>query len=113
MLLWFIFGYEFLSFIFAEHAGLSAIANSAHLGGMAGGLLCFILFNRISFTQVIRLRKKPTALPMMKYTVNMSEREKMQSELDKILDKINEQGFGALTQKEKDFLDQARDFFKK
>ena len=43
------------------------------------------------------------------YHVNLSNREDLRAEVDRILDKINSQGFGALTADEKRLLDEAKD----
>jgi len=37
----------------------------------------------------------------------------MQAEVDRILDKINRRGFGALTLEEKETLDRAKEFLRK
>ena len=56
--------------------------------------------------------KKPTtkAFP---YKVNISPPRDLKKEVDRILDKINSQGFGALTDSEKKILDEAGDLLKK
>jgi hypothetical protein len=41
--------------------------------------------------------------------VNLSNRDDLRAEVDRILDKINSQGFGALTEEEKRKLDEAKD----
>jgi len=41
--------------------------------------------------------------------VNLTNRDDLRAEVDRILDKINSQGFGALTADEKRVLDEARD----
>jgi hypothetical protein len=43
------------------------------------------------------------------YQVNLGSREDLRAEVDRILDKINSQGFGALTADEKRLLDEAKD----
>ena len=47
--------------------------------------------------------------PAPSYKVNIGNRENLRAEVDRILDKINSQGFGALTAEEKRILDEARD----
>ena len=42
------------------------------------------------------------------YAVDFSDQQSMQEEVDRILDKINENGFGALTQEEKNILEKAK-----
>ena len=41
--------------------------------------------------------------------MNITNRDDLRAEVDRILDKINSQGFGALTDEEKRVLDEARD----
>jgi hypothetical protein len=46
------------------------------------------------------------------FKVNFSSSVDMQVEVDRILDKINEQGFGTLTEKEKQTLEKAKGLLK-
>jgi len=48
-----------------------------------------------------------------KYTVNFDSHQSIQQEVDRILDKINSEGFGALNQREKSILEKAKNFLKK
>ena len=48
-----------------------------------------------------------------KYTVNLDSHQGIQEEIDRILDKINSEGFGALNQREKSILEKAKNFLKK
>ena len=48
-----------------------------------------------------------------KYTVNIDSHQSIQQEVDRILDKINSDGFGALNQREKSILEKAKNFLKK
>ena len=43
------------------------------------------------------------------YTVNLGDRGHLRAEVDRILDKINSNGFGSLSAEEKRVLDEARD----
>ncbi len=52
-----------------------------------------------------RLRRSPSP----PYKVNVTSREDLRIEVDRILDKINSEGFGALTAQEKRLLDDARE----
>jgi hypothetical protein len=45
--------------------------------------------------------------------VNLTEREHLKLEVDRILDKINSKGFGSLTPEERKTLDEARDMLSK
>jgi membrane associated rhomboid family serine protease len=54
------------------------------------------------------LRRRPkTTTPH--FQVNITNRDHLRAEVDRILDKINSEGFGALTEDEKRRLDEARD----
>tara|TARA_B100001964_G_C14187150_1_gene579189 strand:- start:457 stop:1377 length:921 start_codon:yes stop_codon:yes gene_type:complete len=101
------------------------IAHSAHLGGLLAGLLYYGLTekgaNAGSGMPRIRVKKpawmkvgsgKKTA-ETPNYTVNFTDRDSIQAEVDRILDKINEQGFGALTDDEKKTLDRAKNILNK
>ncbi|HUL53091.1 MAG TPA: rhomboid family intramembrane serine protease [Opitutaceae bacterium] len=56
----------------------------------------------------LRRRKKPAA-GAAHFKVNISSRDDLRAEVDRILDKINSDGFGALTEEEKRLLDDARE----
>jgi hypothetical protein len=45
--------------------------------------------------------------------VDLSNQQSLQAEVDRILDKINEKGFGALSQDEKNTLDKAKGLLNK
>jgi membrane associated rhomboid family serine protease len=60
----------------------------------------------IELPRWFRRRKKDAAV---RYQVNLTNRNDLRVEVDRILDKINSEGFGALTQEEKRLLDEARD----
>ena len=47
--------------------------------------------------------------PAPAFSVNVGDRGHLRAEVDRILDKINSDGFGALTPEEKHLLDEARD----
>ena len=118
-ILWGLLGIETYGFLFSELKGVGGIAHSAHLGGMLAGLFFFGYMRQGSFGPVRRPRlQKPSWLRTNKpsrkasaptgYSVNLGDREFVQQEVDRILDKINERGFGSLTEKEKRILDQAK-----
>jgi membrane associated rhomboid family serine protease len=102
-----------------------ALSSSAHLGGMLAGLLYyrFIHDSRWSFGSpdraemelprwLKRTRREPAPAAVQ---VNVEpaptapDRESIRAEVDRILDKINSQGFGALTAEERRMLDSAKD----
>ncbi len=99
------------------------MAHSAHLGGMLGGYLFYKLIylrnpksgRNDTFKIPNWLKQNPskpraTAYP---YKVNIAPPKDMKKEVDRILDKINSQGFGSLTAEEKKILDEAGDLLKK
>lgn len=113
--------FEVFGLVFFELQGEgSAIAHSAHLGGMLYGFI----YQRYLYQEFVIKWKWPwkksilQARPLEKagaqasdfsFKLNLSEREKLRAEVDRILDKINSQGFGSLTSEEKKKLDEARD----
>jgi membrane associated rhomboid family serine protease len=129
-LLWGLLALEVL-LLFPELRGESRVSASAHLGGMAGGFWFFkslmhheALFDpqRWRFTWKSRAGRPTRSktdpfvttssdLPRPRYRVNLSNRQHLRNELDRILDKINDEGFGALSVEEKRTLDRAKDIF--
>lgn len=112
-----------MGFLFYEMLGNPSpfgYAHSAHLGGMAAGWLFFRLVHQREWKQPDRVstielpkwfrRAKSTPAPQPAYRVNVSapSREDLKAEVDRILDKINSQGFGSLTADEKRRLDEAK-----
>ena len=96
-----------------------SMAHSAHLGGMLAGWLYFRFIHQhgyrdadgktgIELPRWFKKAKKATA-PAPVYQVNLSSRETLRVEVDRILDKINSEGFASLTQEEKHLLDNAKD----
>ncbi len=96
-----------------------AIAHSAHLGGMLAGWLYhrFLnrettpLFGREPDVELPRWFKKTVENPnpVPAYKVNVPSRENIRAEVDRILDKINSDGFASLTDEERRVLDEAHD----
>jgi membrane associated rhomboid family serine protease len=96
-----------------------AVANSAHLGGLLTGWIYFRYLHEIRWrlpssradVEMPRWMKKKgnVAAPEPAYRVNLSNRNDLRVEVDRILDKINSSGFGALTAAEKRVLDEAKD----
>jgi membrane associated rhomboid family serine protease len=118
-ILWSLLGIETYGFLFSELNGSSGVAHSAHLGGMLAGLFFFgyVRSGGTSSSKRPRLQK-PSWLKVSKqsrksgvpagYSVNLDDREMVEQEVDRILDKINENGFGSLTEDEKRTLDKAK-----
>lgn len=110
---------------FPHSAATLGIAHSAHLGGLAAGWLfhrCVIegrWFQHGSGVQMelpgwLKRTRKHAVSPAYKVKVSPSSASSnatidLRAEVDRILDKINSQGFGALTPEEKRRLDEARD----
>ena len=96
------------------------VAHSAHLGGMLAGYLYYRLVHQrewlnpdghadIELPGWFRKARKVTATTPSKFKLNLTNREDLRTEVDRILDKINSEGFSALTDDEKKLLDEARD----
>jgi membrane associated rhomboid family serine protease len=112
-----------MGFLFYEIMGRSSpfhYAHSAHLGGMAAGWLFFRLVHQresgsadgpaaIEVPRWFRRAKASPATPAYHVNVTPPTREDLRAEVDRILDKINSEGFGALTPDEKRLLDSAKD----
>ncbi|TVR49242.1 MAG: rhomboid family intramembrane serine protease [Puniceicoccaceae bacterium] len=113
-------GFSAVGLLIWEIPGVGNIAHSAHLGGMLTGWLYYRYAHaapgarpagggvRVEMPSWL-VRKKKSASPPPAYKVNVTSRKDLRAEVDRILDKINSQGFGALTPEEKKLLDEARD----
>ncbi len=117
-------GIELMGYFFYEVWGAASpfdtpIAHSAHLGGMLAGWIYYRYLHeatwRFSGKADIELprwfKKKAKTQPKgaPAYQVDLSRPNELRAEVDRILDKINSQGFGALTPEEKRLLDEAKD----
>lgn len=114
--------FDLFGFLFSELPGtaLTHTAHSAHLGGMLAGYLFFrYLHARPTsprrkggasvevpawFKKKSRQKNEP-----QRFSINITNRQKLKKEVDRILDKINSEGFGALSEEEKQILDRAKD----
>lgn len=118
---WILVGLDTIGFLFSELPGAefdTGIAHSAHLGGMLVGY-CYFRFihanngwDRAPSLELPGwLRRSKSAVPASgTYQVNVTPKNKdLRAEVDRVLDKINSQGFGALTPEEKRILDEAKD----
>jgi len=122
-LVWFVAAVECCGLAFWEIRGqISPLgyAHSAHLGGMLAGYLYYRLVHQrewlnpdgrsaIELPGWLRKSRKTAATTPAKFKVNLTNREDLKTEVDRILDKINSEGFNALTPEEKQLLDEARD----
>ncbi|PJZ68649.1 rhomboid family intramembrane serine protease [Leptospira perolatii] len=88
------------------------IAVTAHAGGALFGFLYFLYYNRLknrfsfslpsfSFSRWRQKRK------MKRWQEDMKEREKAKDEVDRLLEKISQEGMDSLSRKEKKFLKDA------
>lgn len=123
--MWAVIALDLFGFLFQEMGQGSSFANSAHLGGMLAGFICYRVFqgdSTVSFGGIgagasANWIKRKTSKVFSKTTfrINMGAKAKedLSQEVDRILDKINDHGFGALSEEEKRILDQARDNLKK
>lgn len=93
------------------------IAYSAHLGGMLAGYLFWIWLrlantpsldeNHINIEPPAWLKKsmRESSVKKTNFTLNPSSKKATKAEVDRILDKINNDGFGALSEEEKKTLE--------
>lgn len=114
-------GIALCGFLFGELPGTGfeqGVAHSAHLGGMLAGLLYYrflhhsdawALAPRTAIELPRWMKRAPKNVSPASYKVNLTNRGDLRAEVDRILDKINSSGFGALTPEEKRVLDEARD----
>jgi len=119
-----VLGVEIYGFIFSELQGATGIAHSAHLGGMMSGAFVYSFlksgryFPSLVFKSSSRFNNKTTRpskknkIKKPNFKVNLSSSTDIQVEVDRILDKINDQGFGALSEKEKHTLEKAKGLLK-
>ena len=114
------FGLEIYGFVNSEIFGDGMIAHSAHLGGMACGAVTYLIVQgklvfpfRFKFTRSGIGSSQPghnrhLFKKAKKFRVNFGESASIKEETDRILDKINEKGFGSLTDSEKETLEKAK-----
>lgn len=113
-----VLGLEIYGFVFSELQNTGNIAHTAHLGGMLAGFIqSSSLFNSFSLPKLsFRLfnekyggnKKSHTT---KEYTINHELPSDLEIQVDKVLDKINEKGFGCLTDEEKALLEKAKSLF--
>lgn len=125
----FLVGISLFGLLFYEIPGETlplgmVIASSAHLAGMLTGFL-YYRFVHDSHWSVIsrqpadvelprwmkRAKRAPIAAPAIEVNVGpaVPDKDNIRAEVDRILDKINSEGFNALTPDEKRVLDEAKD----
>jgi membrane associated rhomboid family serine protease len=123
-LAYFLIGWDLCGLVFYEILGAGSpfgAAPSAHLGGMAVAWIYYRYIHDsswsfasaradIEFPRWMKQRgpAKAAGTPPA-YSVNIGDRGHLRAEVDRILDKINSDGFGSLSAEEKRVLDEARD----
>jgi membrane associated rhomboid family serine protease len=118
---WFWVALDLFGFLFYEMTGrpsplwnghianLSAMLTAYGYYRIAGRVDLFAESTSPSFELPRWLRRKKSAASAPRFKVNLTDRDDLRAEVDRILDKINSEGFGALTADEKRLLDEARD----
>ena len=113
-------GMEIYGFFMTEVSGNGGIAHSAHLGGMlCGAILFFTIQGKLTFPYRFKFTNSDPNSPQAakpsnssyvsrKFRVNFGDDLSIKDETDRILDKINEKGFGSLTSLEKETLEKAK-----
>lgn len=113
---------DLVGFLFYEMTGRPSPLWNGHIANLAAMLAAYGYYRAagrvdlfgefatsgIKLPRWLRRRGKATATAP-RFHVNISDRDDLRAEVDRILDKINSQGFGALTDEEKRRLDEARD----
>jgi membrane associated rhomboid family serine protease len=117
---WFLVALNLVCFLFYEVTGQHSPLWNGCVANLAAMLVAYGYYRvldqahpfgsslgaRIELPRWFRRRKKD-ATP--RFHVNITDRKDLRAEVDRILDKINSEGFGALTAEEKRLLDEARD----
>jgi len=116
---------ELYGLLTSEISDIGGIAHSAHLGGMlCGAIMFFSVSSKLFFPFRFKFTKSPNFIkkaenPLSasrstnKYRVNFGKNSSIKDETDRILDKINEKGFGSLTRLEKETLEKAKKLLEK
>ncbi len=120
-ILWGLFAIDLLGLFLYEIVGAQApidFSPSAHLGGMLFGWIYFRFVHAnngwdrvpsLNLPAWLRRGKTPNAATASSKLKPSSPSRDLRAEVDRILDKINSRGFGALTEAEKRILDEAKD----
>jgi len=118
---WFWVALDLIGFLFYEMMGRPSPLWGGHIANLTSMLAAYSYYRMagridlfgeslaagMQLPRWLRRRKKIAAAP--RYHINLTSRDDLRAEVDRILDKINSQGFGALTDEEKRLLDEARD----
>ncbi len=115
---WLWIALDLFGFLFYEATGRSSPLWNGHVANLAAMLTAYgyyrlagrvDLFGSATGIELPRWfrRRKKSAAP--RFQINLTNRNDLRAEVDRILDKINSDGFGALTAEEKRLLDEAKD----
>ncbi|MGA2446890.1 MAG: rhomboid family intramembrane serine protease [Opitutaceae bacterium] len=119
---WFWVALDLVGFLFYEMMGHPSPLWNGHIANLAAMLSAYGYYRLagrvdpfgefsafgIKLPRWLR-RQRKTAPAAPRFHVNITSRDDLRAEVDRILDKINSEGFGALTDEEKRLLDEARD----
>ena len=100
--LWFVIGIGVIAFM-SSFDNISQISHLTHLSGMVIGYLMLkrpVRFNDLWFT----IRKRTLEFKIKHEEKKVSQHQAIEREIDRILDKINREGFDSLTNEEHDRL---------
>ena len=100
--LWFVIGIGVIAFM-SSFDNISQISHLTHLSGMVIGYLMLkrpVRFNDLWFT----IRKRTLEFKIKHEEKKVSQHQEIEREIDRILDKINREGFDNLTEEEHDRL---------
>ena len=100
--LWFVIGIGIIAFM-SSFDNVSQISHLTHLSGMMIGYLMLkrpVRFNDLWFT----IRKRTLEYKIKHEEKKVSQHQAIEREIDRILDKINREGFDSLTEEEHDRL---------
>lgn len=120
---WIVLFVSLMGFAFSELPGgnfQTGVPHSAHLGAMLAGWLYYRFCHEASWLALqnpgeidlprwLKRGRKPSPNPAPVPAVAAGASPDIRAEVDRILDKINSHGFGALTAEEKRRLDDAKD----
>jgi len=112
IILYAIIVFELLGLLASQADSSSHIAYTAHLGGILLGIAFAKLqiAGKLDFN--FNFKKKKTLSSEMRYCVNIRSDEDIKTETNRILDKINKEGFVSLSEDERNFLKSANKHFK-
>ena len=96
--IWFVFGIGLMAFL-SSFKNISEISHLTHISGMLIGYL--LLKKPIDWSSLwFRMRKRTLEYRIMKEEKKLVEKNKIENDVNKILDKINREGYDSLTENE-------------